>query len=1254
MSRFRSKLETIADRGASDRGLGHSSSRSEQAVERQLGRQGFQPHDPRGEFSDGSVPQRATVRSGAPDLQRITGSLDRLAQRINSLQDSRSAPPRQPQPQYHAPRQDAMSPEAQRQMSREIGREIGHEIAAEISQQIGNRLDRDIAGELGSQLRSDIHALRDELAAAIAQSTHHGDDQQTNELFASLAEDLGQIAKGIDHILARGQETDAASGNMAAAIGELRNAFSDYSGRPAERFDVSPLLQSVESGHAEIASLLQEHFALLERQAEDIRQSISIAGPQDDSRIAALADHVTAIRDQIEALPRELPVEVLAERLDLVSNTLERISGSGPESVGRQIATLGERLDEITRAVVSIGVSPSDNTDSLDRIEARIATLAKSVEQQAKLLEEGLSALDPDESANASASAARAIADLQSDMLTAFEAIDARLGAIAEHDPSSLTDILAAISSLAVRLDGLVASGTQIEAGTNPAAIDAVLARLDDLATRLDRVAGNANGGDNGVSQAILEMRQRVDALAAMPRLGADSDLSAVFEALEAIAERIDVISAATPHFPEVERLFALEGQLSAIASQLTSVDGVGFDLRPLTERLDHIERQIAASRDIALEAAEQAAGQALEQAAHHFSARSAGAKHEAQEPEFYGALSEELRALGDFARHLGESNAGAFDSVQSALAAIDRRLVEFESRLLTAGSAQQREPAWQSQQQHEPRAEAPHRVSAMDEPAEAGFQRDAMTHKGSLQDTRVGEVEDVPLPVGEARPVLGNSVPIEPSTGMPDLNALVRRAGAKKLATEETGNRADLVAKARRAAHASAAEAQSADREKESQKETGGLVARLAALVGKRRALVLGLAGALVFGTVAYTAIGIFFAGGDSEQSELVLEPEQDLAAGEPVDRDIESSDAGSQAGVEGSLEDAGEGQAAAEQAQPDAEQVADSVPVQTGREPGSPVTKAPMPPEEVGNAALREAAARGDDGALYEVARRYADGEFVAQDLAEAVRWYGFAADLGHAPSRYRLASFYEKGHGVPVDLERAAELYEQAAKQGNALAMHNLAVLHTSGLLGGKPDMESAIDWFTRAAALGVKDSQVNLGILHTRGMGVETDLVEAWKWFDIAARAGDTDAAQKRDTLASALNASQLEQARSAAAQWKPQPLDATANVVVDRPEWTAEPVRSSMLLQPQAQAGQQDDEQARPQGEQQAAAAPTGKELVRQVQAALNDLGFDAGPADGMMGNRTRQAIADFQAAAGMTVDGRASRELLQALSAGRG
>jgi peptidoglycan hydrolase-like protein with peptidoglycan-binding domain len=46
-----------------------------------------------------------------------------------------------------------------------------------------------------------------------------------------------------------------------------------------------------------------------------------------------------------------------------------------------------------------------------------------------------------------------------------------------------------------------------------------------------------------------------------------------------------------------------------------------------------------------------------------------------------------------------------------------------------------------------------------------------------------------------------------------------------------------------------------------------------------------------------------------------------------------------------------------------------------------------------------------------------------------------------------------------------------------------------------------------------------------------------------------------------------------------------------------------------------------------------------REDARAVQAALNARGYDAGPEDGQIGTRTRRAVADFQAAAGLPSTG---------------
>jgi len=56
--------------------------------------------------------------------------------------------------------------------------------------------------------------------------------------------------------------------------------------------------------------------------------------------------------------------------------------------------------------------------------------------------------------------------------------------------------------------------------------------------------------------------------------------------------------------------------------------------------------------------------------------------------------------------------------------------------------------------------------------------------------------------------------------------------------------------------------------------------------------------------------------------------------------------------------------------------------------------------------------------------------------------------------------------------------------------------------------------------------------------------------------------------------------------------------------------------------------------------------------VRQAQVLLAKLGYDPGPADGLLGSRTVNAIRDYQKTAGLPVDGRISSRLLEGLNSG--
>ena len=62
-------------------------------------------------------------------------------------------------------------------------------------------------------------------------------------------------------------------------------------------------------------------------------------------------------------------------------------------------------------------------------------------------------------------------------------------------------------------------------------------------------------------------------------------------------------------------------------------------------------------------------------------------------------------------------------------------------------------------------------------------------------------------------------------------------------------------------------------------------------------------------------------------------------------------------------------------------------------------------------------------------------------------------------------------------------------------------------------GARDVGEAAQWFRRAAEQGVVDSQYNLALLYEAGRGVDRNLREAYRWFAVAANAGDAVSREK---------------------------------------------------------------------------------------------------------------------------------------------
>jgi len=73
-----------------------------------------------------------------------------------------------------------------------------------------------------------------------------------------------------------------------------------------------------------------------------------------------------------------------------------------------------------------------------------------------------------------------------------------------------------------------------------------------------------------------------------------------------------------------------------------------------------------------------------------------------------------------------------------------------------------------------------------------------------------------------------------------------------------------------------------------------------------------------------------------------------------------------------------------------------------------------------------------RGDVNAQYELGRRYAMGDGVAENDAEAVKWYEKAAVQGHVEAQFYLGTCYAYGNGVQKNISKAAKWLTMAAEE------------------------------------------------------------------------------------------------------------------------------------------------------------------------------------------------------------------------------
>ncbi|MDI6025436.1 peptidoglycan-binding protein [Corticibacterium sp. UT-5YL-CI-8] len=1051
------------------------------------------------------------------------------------------------------------------------------------------------------------------------------------------------IAREIERL--RGQEAGLVSiGKIAGELSGMREELNTQVRADLSR-EFEQLREDIETryvvnDHGKDAHELATEF---ERLSASIR---TLADKSDDRHINLLRLELEQVRSMLEGVAREESVKALDKRVDRFAETGLATASGEPAS----ITNLVGKLEHIHAAVGDLPRSAA-----LQSVEEKVKTLATALDGFVR--QQGAQNEDT----------RQLIAERLDEISRAIAASSAtgKPGINADAMPRLETHILA----LAAQIEEMIRTNGDTGLGER---LEALSVRVDDLSTRTE-LPGEAF---EKLGRQIARVAERVDTL---------PDADRMEERLADIAKRLDKSSADMVDL-DADLIRSLEVQVAELNQHLLNPGAMLPDMGDIRPRLEEVEKSVATQHQAVLEAARHAAEHAV--ASQSDAVAAAG-------------LADDLKALEALTRRSEERSIRTFEAIQQTLMKIAERLGALDDtaasgielgvavtpklsvdqapsmdigtvpELLVASAASHEAP------EVDVAGPEPEAVKSTKRSILGGFTRAfkgktkaepvaiaAEEVAASIQEPAVDVPDQALSPDEPLDPKLAN-MPMEPGSGAPDLNAILKRMRdeREKLSAPEEAEtaRADIIAAARRAAQVAATEAAALDGSSESKapiKAFGDLVkTRRKPILMATSAIILALAalqiGLSVKKDALTTADVAAPAAVEQMQQTVAHEPRPAEvaapAAGQPVEaidqprhdeaQSEKAERAQPQAAVPAAVEPELKPETPALAAAPEkpvaapVEATPAMPPVQTSPDVTGSIPadldsrfgelpSAAIKPQPVGAPALQEAAQKDDPKALFEVGALYAEGRGVKQDLKAAASFYEQAANLGLAPAQYRIGNMFEKGNGVDRDLAKAKTWYQLAAAQGNASAMHNLAVLFAMGA-DGTPDNDSAGRWFQAAAELGVKDSQFNLGILTAKGVGMPRNLEESYKWFALVALEGDQDAAAKRDEVAKSLTPEQLERAKATTALWKPRLLDPTANVVDVPVTW-----------QDKAPAASTDMTKA-----------------VETIQALLNQRGYDAGKPDGRMGEKTRTAIRAFQKDNALSTTGTVDEPLVEALLA---
>lgn len=155
-------------------------------------------------------------------------------------------------------------------------------------------------------------------------------------------------------------------------------------------------------------------------------------------------------------------------------------------------------------------------------------------------------------------------------------------------------------------------------------------------------------------------------------------------------------------------------------------------------------------------------------------------------------------------------------------------------------------------------------------------------------------------------------------------------------------------------------------------------------------------------------------------------------------------------------------------------------------------------------------KAALKGDSSAAMNLGLMYFHGQGCLKNDNAALHWMRKASEANNADAIRCLAFFYMNGIGAKADKKSAFEIYRKAARGGDVASLKKMGDCYARGA-GVNKDYLTALDLYRQAGDAGNADANLALGLIFMKGNeAIAKDISKAHYYLDKASIAGSIKA------------------------------------------------------------------------------------------------------------------------------------------------